>query len=144
MAFLDAALDGFLDVAVAGAFSDAEPIQFLRFGGCEDLGLHFARLGKQWHEHDKKNRERDKRPMLTINRMPAFIRQVVNDARQNKPSIRVRPVDDNADPLTAKIINGLIRNIEYTSNADVCYDTALEHAVDGGFGYFGIDIDYAR
>ena len=44
---------------------------------------------------------------------------------------------------TAEILNGLIRNIEYTSNADVAYDTALDHAVTGGFGYFRIDVDYA-
>jgi hypothetical protein len=41
-------------------------------------------------------------------------------------------------------MNGLIRNIEYTSNADVAYDTATEHAVGIGFGYFQIDLDYAH
>jgi hypothetical protein len=44
---------------------------------------------------------------------------------------------------TAKILDGLVRNIEYTSNADVAYDNALDNAVTGGFGYFRISIDYA-
>jgi len=105
--------------------------------------LRFARLGEQWPEEVRRQRDLDGRPCLTINRMPAIIRQVTNDARQNKPSIRVRPVDDKADPQTAEIINGLIRNIEYTSNADVAYDTASDFAVTMGFGYFRIGIEYA-
>jgi hypothetical protein len=105
--------------------------------------LRFARLGEQWPESIKKSRDKDGRPCLTINRLPAFIRQVVNDARQNKPSIVVHPADSNSDPETAEIINGLIRNIEQSSNAEVAYDTALDFAVTAGFGYFRINTRYA-
>jgi hypothetical protein len=105
--------------------------------------VRFARLGEQWPADIKRKREQEKRPCLTINKMPAFIRQVVNDSRQNKPSIKVHPADSGADVETAEVINGLIRNIEYTSNADVAYDTAVECAVSGGFGYFRIGMDYA-
>jgi hypothetical protein len=106
--------------------------------------LRFARLGDQWPEQIRNQRLREKRPCLTVNKMPAFIRQVVNDARQNKPSIKVRPVDDDADVHTAEVYNGIIRNIETISNADVAYDTACEHAVGQGFGYFRIGIEYAH
>ena len=105
--------------------------------------VNFARKGDQWDEKVRKQRENDHRPCLTINKMPAFIRQVVNDARQNKPSIKVHPVDSGADPETADVLNGLIRNIEYTSNADVAYDTGAECAVTGGFGYWRVGLDYA-
>jgi hypothetical protein len=88
-------------------------------------------------------RKEDNRPCLTINRLPSFIRQVVNDARQNKPSISVHPVDSQADPETAEVFNGLIRHIEQSSDADVAYDTALESAVTGGFGWFTINTRYA-
>jgi hypothetical protein len=106
--------------------------------------IEFSRMGKQWPEGIRKQRELEGRPCLTINKMPSFIRQVVNDARQNKPSIKVHPVDGGADKKTANIFNGLIRNIEYTSSADVAYDTATEGAVSGGFGYFRIGLDYAH
>ena len=106
--------------------------------------IRFARLGEQWPDRVRKDRELDGRPCLTINRLPAFIRQVVNDARQNKPSIVCHPVDDAADPETAEIFNGLIRNIEQSSDAEVAYDTALDFAVTGGFGYFRINSRYAR
>lgn len=106
--------------------------------------VRFARLGEQWDAKLKAQRIRDGRPVLTINKLPTFIRQVVNDARQNKPSIKVLPQDSNADPKTAEIYSGLIRNIEASSDADVAYDTALECAATGGFGYFRINLAYAH
>ena len=102
----------------------------------------FARLGEQWPDAIRKLREAENRPCLTINRMPSFIRQVVNGARQNRPSITVIPADSNADPETAEIMSGLIRNIEVSSDADVAYDTAVDNAVSGGFGYFRINTSY--
>jgi len=110
--------------------------------GLEDK--RFARLSEQWDDSVKRQREIDGRPCLTINKLPAYIRQVVNDSRQNKPSIHCHPVDSNSDTDTAEILNGLIRNIEYTSNADIAYDTALEDAVTMGFGYWRVNIDYAH
>ena len=56
---------------------------------------------------------------MTYNRLAAFVRQIVNDSRQNKPAIVVRPVDSDSDPETAEIYAGLIRNIEVSSNADI-------------------------
>lgn len=106
--------------------------------------IEFSRKGDQWPADIVKQRNTEGRPCLTINKLPAFIRQVVNDARQNKPSIKVHPVDDNGDTETAAVIDGLIRNIEYTSHADIAYDTATEQAVGGGFGYIRVGLDYSH
>lgn len=106
--------------------------------------IEFARLGRQWPEAVRLQREKDQRPCLTINKMNTFIRQVVNEARMNKPSIKVRPVDSRADPKVADIYSGLIRNIESTSDADVAYDTGNESAVVGGFGYWRVVLDYTH
>lgn len=105
--------------------------------------VSFARHEEQWPTDILNQRTADQRPSLTISKMNSFIRQVVNDARQNKPAIKVHPADSGADPETAEVINGLIRNIEYTSNADTAYDTGMECAVSGGFGYWRIGLDYA-
>lgn len=105
--------------------------------------LKFARLAEQWPEAMRRQRELDARPCLTINQLPSYIRRLVNDARQNKPGINVHPVDSAADPETADIINGLIRQIEQSSDAEVAYDTALESAANGGWGYFKINTRYA-
>lgn len=105
--------------------------------------IRFARLGEQWPESVRKQREIEGRPCLTINKMKGIIRQVVNDARQNKPAIKFHPVGDGADEWTAKVRNGLARNIEVSSNADVAYDTAIDNAVSGNVGYFRVTTDYS-
>ena len=105
--------------------------------------IRFARLGEQWDETIRSNRARDGRPVLTINKCPVFARQVLNDARQNKPTIKVHPVDDHADVATAEVMNGIIRNIETISNASVAYDTGLENAVYSGMGFWRVSIDFA-
>jgi hypothetical protein len=104
--------------------------------------LRFARLGEQWPAEMEQQRKRENRPCLTFNKMPAFIRQVVNDARQNKPSIKVHPQDSGADKRVAEIFDGLIRNIETASDADVATDTAIEHAVGQGFGFWRYNLAY--
>ena len=105
--------------------------------------LKFVKLGEQWPTEVEAQRAKEGRPCLVINRLPAFGKQVTNDARQNRPMIKTHPVGDKADRETSEILNGLIRNIEYTSNADVAYDTALDFAVNSGIGYTTVNIDYA-
>lgn len=95
---------------------------------------------EQWPQYAREVRKN--RPMLTLNKVQPFLNQVMNDARQNRPSIKVLPVDDNADPQTAQVYSDLIRNIEATSSADIAYDTAVEHAIGGGFGFIKIALDY--
>ena len=82
------------------------------------------------------------RPCLTINKLPQHVRQVTNDQRQNRPAAKVIPVDDKADIQVAEIFNGMIRHIEYISDADVAYDTACENQVAYGEGYLRLLTEY--
>jgi hypothetical protein len=82
------------------------------------------------------------RPCLTINKLPQHVRQVTNDQRQNRPSGKVIPVDDQADVEVAEVLNGVVRHIEYMSDADVVYDTACDNQVTYGEGYFRILTEY--
>jgi hypothetical protein len=82
------------------------------------------------------------RPCLTINKLPQHVRQVTNDMRQNRPGAKVIPVDDKADVQVAEIFNGMIRHIEYISDADVAYDTACENQVSYGEGYITLMTEY--
>ena len=84
------------------------------------------------------------RPCLTINKLPQHVRQVTNDQRQNRPGAKVIPVDDNADVEVADIFNGMIRHIEYISDADVAYDTACENQVSYGEGYIRLLTEYCE
>ena len=82
------------------------------------------------------------RPCLTINKLPQHVRQVTNEQRLNRPQPKVIPVDDKADVEVADIFNGVIRHIEYISDADVAYDTACENQVAYGEGYVRILTEY--
>jgi hypothetical protein len=99
--------------------------------------------GNHWPTQIQRMRDQEGRPCITVNRMPQFVRQVCNDQRQNRPSIKIRPVDDYADIETAEIMQGLIRHIEANSNADLAYDTGTYYSVAGSFGFWRITTDYA-
>ena len=82
------------------------------------------------------------RPCLTINKLPQHVHQVTNDQRQNRPSGKVIPADDKSDVEVAEIFDGIVRHIEYISDADVAYDTACENQVAYGEGYIRILTEY--
>lgn len=84
------------------------------------------------------------RPCLTINKLPQHVKQVTNEQRQNRPAGKVIPVDDGADVEVAEIFEGMIRHIEYISDADVAYDTACENQVTYGEGFIRVLTDYCR
>ena len=107
--------------------------------------VKFARLGDQWAEGAKRDRNRpgEERPMLVVNRLLQFRNRVVNEIRQNTPSIRIRPVNDGSDEETAEVLMGLIRHIQDNSNASIAYDTAVEWQVDTGLGYIRVRNDWA-
>lgn len=96
------------------------------------------RASNQWPLAVRAEREADGRPCITINRLPVFIRQVTNQQRQSKPAITINPVDSGSDPKTAEVLQGIIRHIEITSQADIAYDTACDHQVTIGRGFFRV------
>jgi hypothetical protein len=98
--------------------------------------------GEQWPDRDLQERKSAGRPALVFNKLPAHVQQVANEARQNKPQIKFSPVDDGADKDTATVLEGLARHIQYASDADVAYETALDYSASCGFGYFRFVTDY--
>ncbi len=121
-----------------------------RFRRAYDAELHmrqrwrddwrFGVLGDehQWDERALQARKLAGRPALTVNKISQHVRQVVNDIRQNRPAIKVLPVDDVADPDTAEIMTGMCRHIYHSSDGEIATDTAAEHAIVSGWGYFRI------
>lgn len=95
----------------------------------------------QWDQDVLNERDEEDRPHLTNNKLPAFIHQICNNQRTNRPAILISPVS-NATIATAQVLQGLCRHIEYRSDADSAYDTATEFAVRGGFGHFRVLTEY--
>jgi hypothetical protein len=97
--------------------------------------------GDQWDEAAKKARGAD-RPMLTINRLGTFVRQVTGDIRQNTPAIKVLPARGQASQDKADILNGIIRSVEAESDADACYEKAAANVAQAGQGAFRVLTKY--
>jgi len=97
----------------------------------------------QWDPLVYRERLDQGRPVITVNLMPQFIRQVTNDARKNRPAIKVRPVDDDADPETADIYEGIVRHIEDQSEAaSKAYIPAIDNAAKCGIGNWRVTAKY--
>lgn len=103
----------------------------------EDLKF-FA--GDQWD--DAARADRNGKPCLTINDLPAKVAQVTGDMRINKPAIRVRPAED-ADKDLAEVREGLIRAIERDSDAQGVYISTAESQVICGIGNYRIALKNA-
>lgn len=97
---------------------------------------------KQWREGEVGRRRSNNRPILTINRCKPAVDQVVNEAIQNPPGPQAHPVGEGADQDGADILEGLIREVEYRTNAHVAYITAMKYACAGGRGVFELTTDY--
>jgi hypothetical protein len=99
----------------------------------------------QWEPEIRNARENapnGSRPVLTIDKINQYISQIVNDLRQNKPAIKVKPIDNDADVKTAQVFQAIIRHIEEGSNAGLAYLIAGESAVKVGEGYFMLRTDF--
>lgn len=100
--------------------------------------------GNQWDEGEKKRRKLRSRPCLTLNLLPKFVDQIVGDMRQNRPKIKIRPIDSKADPAIAKIREGIIWNIEYLSGAEAIHDDAGESTTACGYGAWRVLTRYTE
>jgi len=105
--------------------------------------LKFA-AGDQWPVEIQNSRSLEARPCLTINKIDAYVRQVTNQQRQQRPRIKVHGMNNQSDEKMAEIITGICRHIEVQSDADHAYDNAFNYAVRMGFGYWRVKTDYVR
>lgn len=85
----------------------------------------------------------DARPCLTINKTAQHVDQITNDARQNKTSVKIKPVGNEATYEAAQVIEGIVRHIEYISDGQSQYTHARSGQVQGGIGYLRVSTDYA-
>ena len=125
--------------------------QFLRFAADADTNnrsealddLKFAG-GDQWPVEIQNSRSVESRPCLTINKVDAYIRQLCNQQRQQRPRMKAHGMNHESDEQMAEIITGICRHIENQSNADHAYDTAYESAVRMGWGYWRVNTRYVN
>lgn len=96
--------------------------------------------GYQWPDDLKAERESDGRPCLVLNKIPEKIDQVDGEFKQMSPSFKVRAIDSHSDPKLAEIISGIMRHIEYNSDAKSAYYNSHTSTLLCGRGAWRIDI----
>lgn len=139
MAWQDTDMDGRIGEAIKFLHLVADADSQNR---AEALGdIKFA-AGDQWPVEIQNSRNLESRPCLTINKIDAYIRQVTNQQRQQRPRIKVHPCNNEGDVKIAQVIEGITRHIENNSNADTAYDCAFEYAAKMGWGYWRITTNY--
>lgn len=98
-------------------------------------------VGNQWDDMVRMRRDNARKPTLTINRLPAFVAQVIGQRRMNETTINIIP-DSGGTQAIATLRKGLVRNILKQSRADLAFDKALEGSCSCGIGNFGVEMDY--
>jgi hypothetical protein len=94
------------------------------------------RAGDQWDARHIQIRDANDRPHEVFNKIPQFIASVVNECRKKKATIKFSPLAGQGDAETAKVAEELARAIQYNSDADIAYETAMDTAAGSSFGYF--------
>lgn len=96
----------------------------------------------QWDNAIVQERNSVFTPCLTINKTQQHNLQIINDAKQNKPGVNIRPVGETASFEAAQVFQEVVRHIEYISNAESVYDNATNFQVQAGIGYWRVTTDY--
>lgn len=115
----------------ADTMNRQEALEDLKFGG-----------GDQWPVELQNSRNLESRPVITVNKVDNYCRQVSNQQRQQRPRIKVHATNTHEDMIDAQTIQGIIRHIEVNSNADYAYDNAFDYAVRMGWGFLRVRTDY--
>jgi hypothetical protein len=119
-------------------FKAAEEAETLdRVAAMECIEFYF---GRQWAANVLQQREG--RPSLTLNKLPAIMRQILNEELQNPPSIEITPEGDGATDESAEAKQGLAKHVELHSQAELAYSNAFLYMVLGGFASWRVDHDY--
>jgi hypothetical protein len=98
----------------------------------------------QWDGRALQERRDANRPILTVNKVPQFVRQVTGDIRQLRPSIHVVPIDERADDMVSTdVLPEMVRYIERRSDAKASYFSAADQMVAAGMGHCRVFTEYA-
>ena len=106
-------------------------------------------FGEQYQD----NVDDDGRLRLTFNKLPRFVNRVVGSQQQHTHSINVVQTGGSDNPelqllsgmkkKRTEIVQDIIRDIEYRSNAVNHYRAAFRHACESGFGYLRVLTKYS-
>ena len=111
--------------------------------------------GVQWDSEVVVERERDGKPTLTINQLQQYISRIAGAQKKQVQEIKISPVESSSqkevsirtiggdDVKLSKVLEGVIRNIQSTSNATAHYKKAFRDGLTG-IGWLRVYPEYSR
>lgn len=98
----------------------------------------------QWPNSIRRARDYDDKPVLTTNKVRQHNLEIINKAKKNKASIKIRPTGNGATFESAQIWEAYMRQVQYQSLAPAHYDKALSFMVQAGAGYLRVYTEWQK
>lgn len=120
---------------------DSDAFSTIREEGAKDV-LYIA--NDPWPEKEKQNRREkgSERPMMSCDELNQYANQVINEVRQHPREIKISPAGFGATAKLAEFRENRIRAIQYRSDAQAAYVTALENSIQRSYGYARVSLRY--
>lgn len=98
-------------------------------------------MGEQWKEDEAKLFETYKKIPLTVNKIAPKLNHLLGEQRQNTPNLQAVP-DEDVEEDTVVIREALVKEISFSSDARVVYQTAFQQACVGGYSAYRVYTEY--
>ena len=121
-------------------FSDARRnwLEDYKFANADPYNLD------QWPNSIRRARDYDNKPVLTTNKVRQHNLEIVNKAKKNKGSIKIRPTGNGATFESAQIWEAWMRQVQYQSKGPEHYNNALNFMVQAGVGFLRVYTEWQK
>jgi len=103
-------------------------------------------LGTQWEDTETKYYSSHNKKPLTINKLYAFVMQLIGEERMVSPNLKVTAVNYNPDDekvsKKGNLIEDIVQSIAYNSKSKIVYQTAYKNQLIMGYGAIFVYTDY--
>jgi Phage P22-like portal protein len=108
-----------------------------------DEDINFI-LNDGWPEAEKALRRKpgSERPMVSCDQLNQYTNLVINEVRQHPRQIKISPAGYGATAKLAEIRENRLRSIQYRSDAQAAYLTAMENACQRSYAFARVTLRY--
>ena len=103
-------------------------------------------MGSQWDSKELEYYENHNKHPLTINKLYAFVMQLIGEERMVSPNLKVTAVNYNPDnpevSKTGNLIEDITQSVAYNSKTNIVYQTAYKNQLEFGYGAIFLYTDY--
>ena len=95
-----------------------------------------------WPAKERQQRKEQNRPIISCDLLNQYTNLVINEVRQHPREIKISPAGYGATAKLAEFRENRVRAIQYKSDAQAAYITAMENACQRGYGFARVGLRY--